>query len=271
MRDDPLLQAILDSPDDDGLRLVYADFLEEHGEPERAELIRVQIELSRLPEGDPRQAALETREAMLLKQHEQTWTEPLRALLGEMLDWPQFRRGFIEELTVRGRLAGLKAPDFPPYATGMFRLAPLRHLTLGLDYPYPTPPLRGEELVRYVLKPLAGLMTLALPGHGLQDEAAEALAASPHVAGLTGLDLARNRIGDAGVQALAASPNLAGLTFLGLRGNAIGDAGAVALAQSAVLSGLEYLSMERNPLGPLGRDALRARFGNDVNLGEEDE
>ncbi len=36
-----LLQAIRQSPADDSVRLVYADWLEEHGQPERAELIRV--------------------------------------------------------------------------------------------------------------------------------------------------------------------------------------------------------------------------------------
>ena len=36
------------APDDDVPRLVYADWLEEKGEPTRAELIRVQCELSNL-------------------------------------------------------------------------------------------------------------------------------------------------------------------------------------------------------------------------------
>ena len=43
-----LLRAILDDPHDDVPRLVYADWLEEHGdetERVRAEFIRVQIEL----------------------------------------------------------------------------------------------------------------------------------------------------------------------------------------------------------------------------------
>ena len=40
------LRAILDDPDDDGVRLVYADWLDEHGQPERAEFIRVQCELA---------------------------------------------------------------------------------------------------------------------------------------------------------------------------------------------------------------------------------
>ena len=40
-----LLAAILANPDEDTPRLVYADWLEENGEPERAEFIRVQCEL----------------------------------------------------------------------------------------------------------------------------------------------------------------------------------------------------------------------------------
>lgn len=40
-----LLRAVLAEPDDDGVRLVYSDWLEEHGEPERAEFIRVQCRI----------------------------------------------------------------------------------------------------------------------------------------------------------------------------------------------------------------------------------
>lgn len=42
-----LLKAVVASPDDDLPRLVAADWLDEHGEPERAEFIRVQIELAK--------------------------------------------------------------------------------------------------------------------------------------------------------------------------------------------------------------------------------
>lgn len=44
------LDAIIAEPEDDALRLIYADWLTDHGEPERAELIRVQIELEHTPE-----------------------------------------------------------------------------------------------------------------------------------------------------------------------------------------------------------------------------
>ena len=43
-----LYSAILADPDDDTVRLAYADWLDENGQSERAEFIRVQIELARL-------------------------------------------------------------------------------------------------------------------------------------------------------------------------------------------------------------------------------
>lgn len=41
-----LLRAIIEDPHDVGLRLIYADWLEEHGEEERSEFVRVQCELA---------------------------------------------------------------------------------------------------------------------------------------------------------------------------------------------------------------------------------
>src|SRR5262245_51518143 len=83
---DAFLRAITTEPADDTARLVFADWLEEHGEPERAELIRVQCELCRKPEcpewcnHEPehcRVAWLECRERELLTANEHRWrTEP---------------------------------------------------------------------------------------------------------------------------------------------------------------------------------------------------
>lgn len=49
--EDGFLHAIMETPDDDVPRLVYADWLEEHGDP-RAELIRVQCAEARLAADD---------------------------------------------------------------------------------------------------------------------------------------------------------------------------------------------------------------------------
>src|SRR5262245_19082210 len=48
-----LLRAILDHPNDDIHRLVFADWLEENGDPRRAHFIRSQLELAKKPTCDP--------------------------------------------------------------------------------------------------------------------------------------------------------------------------------------------------------------------------
>src|SRR4051794_30785677 len=88
-----LLLAIRDRPDDDALRLVLADWLEDHGDSEQAEFIRVQIERARLPDEDDRQAELEARERRLLLKHAERWVP------AELpLSWTRFRRGLPEVL-----------------------------------------------------------------------------------------------------------------------------------------------------------------------------
>src|SRR5215472_8143648 len=94
------LQDILEHPDEDAPRLIYADWLDENGDSDRAEFIRVQCEQAKLPWDDDRQSELLAREAQLLARHYEEWT----AVCG---DWPDqddgsphigFRRGFIERL-----------------------------------------------------------------------------------------------------------------------------------------------------------------------------
>jgi uncharacterized protein (TIGR02996 family) len=91
------LRAIFDTPEDDTPRLVYADFLEENGEPDRAELIRVQCQLAALRRrSEPvERHELRNRERELLdKLHPELelihWTPEERARIG--LD-----RGFLTE------------------------------------------------------------------------------------------------------------------------------------------------------------------------------
>jgi uncharacterized protein (TIGR02996 family) len=73
------LRAIFDAPDDDTPRLVYADFLQENGENDRAEFIRVQCELTaRGDHWDEKCNALQVREWELLNrlQPERQFREP---------------------------------------------------------------------------------------------------------------------------------------------------------------------------------------------------
>ena len=56
--DEAFLQAILEAPEDETPRLVYADWLEDQGDP-RGEFIRLQAQLARLAPDDPDRPALE--------------------------------------------------------------------------------------------------------------------------------------------------------------------------------------------------------------------
>src|SRR4051812_2294570 len=60
-------------PEDDHARLVYADWLEENGDQDRAEFVRIQVRRAGLWEGHPDDGALERRERELLAEHEGRW------------------------------------------------------------------------------------------------------------------------------------------------------------------------------------------------------
>ncbi len=97
-----LLRAVCAEPDDDGPRLVYADWLEENGQPQRAEFIRVQTELARLPARSQRRARLQAREQELLAKHKDQWLAPLKRFTDKRYakysrkEPFEFRRGFVE-------------------------------------------------------------------------------------------------------------------------------------------------------------------------------
>src|SRR5205823_6909699 len=98
MTDDrALLAAVIDSPADDAPRLVYADWLDEHGQSDRAEFVRVQCRLAHTPTWDPARPALERREADLLAEHQLDWVAPL--LDTGARGWT-FDRGFLDQMTL---------------------------------------------------------------------------------------------------------------------------------------------------------------------------
>src|SRR5690349_12889724 len=126
---DALLAAIRQAPRDDAPRLVFADWLDEHGEADRAEFIRLQIEIDpyRRPDTDldrwrravidlhldrpvpsdfppdlHRYADLARRERDILKARRWEWLDPLRAVDEDYNSHLSvtFRRGFAEEVAL---------------------------------------------------------------------------------------------------------------------------------------------------------------------------
>jgi uncharacterized protein (TIGR02996 family) len=93
---DALVRAVCDHPDDDTPRLIFADYLDETGEPDRAAFVRAQVELARTPAWEPL--------AVLCRRRKPEWSAaggPFRGSLpglpaGWGVQWHEraFRRGF---------------------------------------------------------------------------------------------------------------------------------------------------------------------------------
>jgi uncharacterized protein (TIGR02996 family) len=212
MADHPeLLQAIVESPDDDDVRLVYADWLDENGEPERAEFIRLHCRLARMLDTnpDPFQPGGEVISANILRP--EVRDRLLRPLFEVGLEhvtpgpdhvpWSGchalFRRGFVEGLqvfrTVHIASLGLSAAE-------LFRRTPLRHLQLVVNWEQPESPPRApvaraiQTLV--ALPAIRGLQTLAISGYGLDEPTARALLRSPHLGPQLQLSFDAHALGD---------------------------------------------------------------------------
>jgi uncharacterized protein (TIGR02996 family) len=170
MTGEGLLQAIIENPSDDAARLVYADWLDEHGQPERAEFIRTQIELNGLPMSDHRRSVLEDREADLLAVHEEEW---LGTIPSHLPAW-QFERGFVESVSLQysKTLAGF---------TGLFAHHPIDSAKIWMGGP-------DDGSARWVDSPwLERLRILTASGIVRTDEF-RTLLTSPRLRGLTGLN-----------------------------------------------------------------------------------
>jgi uncharacterized protein (TIGR02996 family) len=244
------IQDIKDHPDDDVPRLIFADWLEEHGDP-RGEFLRVQVQRARLRPNHPQQGALRRRELELLREHAVSWLEPWLDLV---IRW-EFERGLISlsaraERFLSNEAAALATAENCAWLT-----------TLSLQE------LTARHVPRLVASPfLPPLVTLDLSGNRLGPQGARALAESPQVAQLRTLRLRGNRLGVEGVRSLANSPHLARLTNLDLTANLLGDAGAAVLAESPYLRHLQTLYVGRNRIHPGGHDVLRQRFGGCLRL-----
>lgn len=223
------LRAIIDDPDEDAHRLVYADWLDDHGEPDRAEFIRLQCRLARFcADDDPFTVGIPAEH--LTPQRRRAWLGRLYDLgLCDKTQLPEpgygstafpdddrlrsaflLRRGFVESV----HLLDLRAwTAFSENAALLFDCAPLLHLRLWAD---------SQDY--YDIKSVNTLL--------------HCLATLPEAARLRTLD-ARN---------------------LGFR-----DEGALLLASSAHLSSRLRLRAEYNRITAVGREALEARFGAGVS------
>ncbi len=116
-----LLAACRARPADDLPRLVLADWLDENGQPERAEFVRIQVEVSHPTADVERIRGLKKREAELLVEHESEWVGGYQAATEAMMPprviHPNGREGYDGPLPpghrfVRGLLRVVNAVAF---------------------------------------------------------------------------------------------------------------------------------------------------------------
>jgi uncharacterized protein (TIGR02996 family) len=262
------LQAIRDNPEDDAPRLIYADWLEEHGDPERAEFIRVQCEQARLPWWHPRAQLLACRAEVLLCHHEERWRSELPDIAG--VTWLSFDRGFVHEV-------GVGDVDFlSKKGAEIVAAAPIRWASIGKSWGVwgkehsPASYLRGvwflpSEDIYYGLEvvlysrlfttvEMLDLSALSQCGP-LEAEYVMALGNSPYLGNLRALILDGFSLGDGRLRPLLEGKQLANLTTLSLQGGGgsdfeepvpIGPTDVALLANSPTLANLTSLDLSGN-------------------------
>jgi uncharacterized protein (TIGR02996 family) len=183
------LQSVCEEPEDLATRLIFADWLEDHGDPDRAEFIRIQCELVAELDDSPRLRKLQAREADLLFLHRRRWNGELHRLLsrtplanqvdsrrGLIRTWG-YGRGFVETIWMQA-LAFVRNPDV------VFRIGPIKSLRLW----------GSGDCMRELAgcKWLERLETLDLTANALENAHLRVLARSQHLDGLRYLTLAHN-------------------------------------------------------------------------------
>lgn len=260
------LAEIAANPTDLTPRLIYADWLEEQGDP-RGEFIRVQCELAEPSEDLDRREQLDQRQEQLKRAYEREWAADLPA---RVTGWT-FRCGFIESVE-------MSAEQFLKDADFVFGTTPLRSLTLLAA---------GDLMSRIVEHPrIAGLEGLHVERSQLTSADTGSIAAvrferlvtlrltdcrlvdSSFVpildlksSTLRDADFSVNRIRNQSFAALSVSRAFQGIQELNVMANEIRQTGAQQFALSQGYQALELLDIRGNPIGSAGASALFERFG----------
>ncbi|QJW99600.1 TIGR02996 domain-containing protein [Frigoriglobus tundricola] len=194
---DALRGAIIAQPDDDTLRLVYADWLDENGQPDRAAFIRAQVWAAQADPFGPEARKHAATAKRLLDPARQAWAKRVHPWVLAA----EFRRGFIDHATVN-------VATFPRDAAALFAAEPVRSLRMVRTAP-------EHELDPFFGTPqLARVTRLDLTNLWVAPYEIELLFECPHLAPLTDLGLRNTPVPPDRLAALligTALPALAGL------------------------------------------------------------
>jgi uncharacterized protein (TIGR02996 family) len=269
---DAFLDDICANPEDDTPRLVYADWLDEQGDEDRAEFIRAQVRAWRLPDGEEKWE-LEARALQLLDTYREVWFG------GEEFDNCEYdiKRGFVSGVAVDVAWM-LKHRDWPRQPatdryldvsnasahelvhlaacpglprTQSLSIGPVedtRALTKllqgaglpGLEHLFLHDFSAPEPLLGWLVDaPPPGVVRLSLRNVGL--DSLLWFATSPLLPRLTALDLSSNPLGSS--LAVLGDGNLSSLQVLRLGTVNLEQSGLDALLSNPTLSGLTELTL----------------------------
>ena len=189
---DTFLRAIAANPDDDAPRLIFSDWLEEKGDQELGEFIRIQCALASSNLSEKSRYTLRVRERELLDARRHEWCQAVGLPIEEV----SFERGFISRMRLSNWDGGcLLDPANAP------RLATITELDLsGLQF--------GDDgLVAFAeTARLPALRKLIVSENGITDVGAAALARATGLPRLDTIYLFGNTIGNRARATLERSP-----------------------------------------------------------------
>lgn len=282
-----LLERVLQNPDDDGARQVFADFLSELGEP-RGEFIALQMrgetsKADRLLEADVTKWVPGLPSDRFVVHFERGFVAEVRCFNPDALD--DVARVMRSEPVTRLSLLSTRPFDMA-VITAWPEIAQLRsvslHLLSGMALADGEATLEAMRSVRWPsLEALyfraqrigdEGFNLLAQHGQhafpkllalGVDEDTVTAagmgeLLNSRWASRLERLSLSENLLGPSGAEVIAQSRRLSRLTHLSLAGNGLGNEGARALADAGALRSLRSLDLRRNRITPAGLNALLA-------------
>ncbi len=245
---DALVNAIIENPDDDTLRLVFADWLDENGDTDRAEFIRLQVRRGYNWEwSTPDTQEDYRRERVLWKRYGDRWTAELPRFRG--VYWNCFFRGF-PQIRVRNAVSLLQK------ANAIWAASPVEQVTIGT--------LQEEHARGLIESPLLErIRALSLGDQSVSTFGLRVLLGSARIRGMRAIRWGGYSFNfrDEGVRAIATSPNLANLEELSLGyGNVITDEVALELARSRSLPKLFRVQLSTHRFEPDVIRELKARF-----------
>lgn len=217
------IQAIIDNPHDDDARLVFADYLEEIGDP-RAEMIRLQFQLAETSRHAPLRRKLRARELELLRLHNTFGHIPDVA---KFLEW---RGGFIDAIEIT-------VARFLKHQEEIFSGSPIRKVVFTG---------RSKKIDKLAESPfLSRLTSITLKNNDDSDQNLIKLLSSDKLIHLEELDLRGHWVTPKSVETIASSATLSKLTSLGIHGydslrslQQLADSPYITKLQSIRLSGV---------------------------------